>query len=136
MKTTPIVIALLAACLSGCTAQAGGASTAPRREFTLRTGAVDGHLAYVGMGGTIDGQVNPDLVVQSGDMVRIELVNGDGASHDLAVDRLGARTPLGMVRDKAVSMTFKAGKSGVYPYLCTVAGHRQAGMEGRLVINP
>lgn len=41
-----------------------------------------------------------------------------------------------MARDKTVSMTFKAGKSGVYPYLCTVAGHRQAGMEGRLVINP
>ncbi len=123
-------------CLSGCTAQAGGSFAAPHREFTLRTGVVDGRLAYVGMGGAIDGQVNPDLVVQSGDIVRIALVNGDGASHDLAVDRLGARTPLGMARDKTVSMTFKAGKSGVYPYLCTVAGHRQAGMEGRLVINP
>ncbi|MFN3335060.1 MAG: plastocyanin/azurin family copper-binding protein, partial [Caldilinea sp.] len=38
--------------------------------------------------------------------------------------------------EQTVGVTFTADASSVYAYLCTVAGHRQAGMEGRLVVTP
>ncbi|RIK32162.1 MAG: nitrite reductase, copper-containing, partial [Chloroflexi bacterium] len=91
---------------------------------------------YVGVGGEIEGLINPDLSVQAGNIVQINVLNGDGVSHDLALPALGVQTALGMARDKMVSVTFKADQSGVYPYTCTVSGHRQAGMEGRLVVAP
>jgi len=33
-------------------------------------------------------------------------------------------------------IVFTVGKnqSGTYPYFCTVPGHRQAGMEGKLIV--
>lgn len=119
--------------LAGCGAQAE--ANAPERVFTLRTGVADGRLAYIGVGGAIDGIVNPDLTVHRGERVRIDIVNGDGASHDLALPDLAVQTPLG-TKDRTVGVTFAARASGVYAYLCTVAGHRQAGMEGRLAVTP
>lgn len=35
---------------------------------------------------------------------------------------------------QVVDITFTAEQSGEYVFYCTVAGHRQAGMEGRLVV--
>jgi nitrite reductase (NO-forming) len=127
-----LVIGLMA---GGCT-PSPAVSAAPRHQFTLRTGVADGRLAYIGVGGAIDGLVNPDLTVRTGDSVRIEVLNGDGIPHDLALRDLNTQTAQAMARGKTVSMIFTAGKSGVYPYICTVAGHRQAGMEGRLVVTP
>jgi hypothetical protein len=47
-------------------------------------------MVYVGIGGAIEGKVNPDLGFQPGDIVEINLVNGDGVLHDL----LNACSPL------------------------------------------
>ncbi|MCL4861406.1 MAG: cupredoxin domain-containing protein [Caldilineaceae bacterium] len=131
-KNSLVLLLALMLALAGCRAQAA----APDRTFTLRTGLAEGRLVYVGVGGEIEGLINPDLSVQAGDMVQINVLNGDGVSHDLALPTLGVQTALGMARDKMVNVTFKAGQSGVYPYICTVSGHRQAGMEGRLVVAP
>jgi len=128
-----LLLLCLSLILAGCRAQAD-AST-PEQVFTLRTGVADGRLVYIGVGGAIDGVANPDLTVRSGERVRIDIVNGDGISHDLALPDLARQTPLG-TKDRTVGVTFTAHTSGVYPYLCTVAGHRQAGMEGRLVVTP
>ncbi len=136
MKIQYILTVLLLFCalaLAGCGERA---NQAVDHVFSLRTGIVEGRMAYIGVGGAIEGQVNPDLTVRTGQRVRITIVNDDGASHDLALPDLAARTPIGMGRDKAVSVTFTAGRSGSYPYLCTVSGHRQAGMEGRLLVTP
>jgi nitrite reductase (NO-forming) len=35
----------------------------PRAMFTLRTGIAQGKMVYIGKGGSIDGQVNPTLMV-------------------------------------------------------------------------
>lgn len=91
-------------------------------------------MAYIGVGGAIDGQVNPDLTVQAGQRVRIAIVNGDGVSHDLALPDLGRQTAAVMGKENTSALTFTASEAGVYAYVCTVAGHRQAGMEGRLVV--
>lgn len=145
METRAILLSLLALCLlivAGCgSSTAEGKSApeqegAPRREFTLSTGIVDGRMVFVGVGGDIDGMVNPELTVRAGDAVHIELVNGDGMTHDLAVPDLHVQTAPAMGKGNTVDVAFTARQSGVYAYICTVAGHRQAGMAGSLVVTP
>ncbi|QLQ04660.1 MAG: hypothetical protein HZY76_00165 [Anaerolineae bacterium] len=74
--------------------------------------------------------------MKAGERVRIELHNGDGVTHDLALPGLGRQTPLVMGKESVTALTFTAEASGVYTYLCSVSGHRQAGMEGRLLVTP
>lgn len=102
--------------------------------FTLKTAMLQGKMVYIGVGGEIDGLVNPDLVVQTGAVVRIVLINGDGMPHDLAIPDLSVQTSLVMNQDQTAEALFDARQSGVYDYYCTVAGHRQAGMEGKLTV--
>lgn len=137
MKTVTLLGILLllgSLVLTGCGDQVD--ASAVDQHFTLRAGMVEGRMAYIGVGGTIDGLANPDLTVKAGQWVRIELINDDGAAHDLALPDLGRQTPLLMGQGKTASFTFKASDSGAYLYFCTVSGHRQAGMEGRLVVTP
>jgi nitrite reductase (NO-forming) len=137
MKRTLLLITLFCAgllALAGCTGQAG--AEAVDQTFTLRTGMVDGRMAYIGVGGAIDGLANPDLTVQAGQRVRIELVNGDGPAHDLALPDLARQTALITGKGTRASVTFTATAGRAYAYFCTAPGHRQAGMEGRLVVTP
>ena len=60
--------------------------------FTLRTGIAEGRMVYIGVGGDIDGAVNPTLVVHEGETVQINLINGEGAEHDIVVDQYAARS--------------------------------------------
>jgi nitrite reductase (NO-forming) len=118
-------------------AESGEVLSSTLEEFTLMTGIVDGRMAYVGMGGEIDGLVNPDLVVEPGSSVVITLLNGDGMQHDLVIPDLDFRTPLVSSKDDKIGVVFEVGEeqSGTFPYYCSVAGHRQAGMEGRLIVS-
>src|SRR5690625_7090204 len=57
----------------------------PDVTFTLRTNIANGKLVYVGDTGEIEGQINPDLRVPENAVVQINVINGDGAIHDIAV---------------------------------------------------
>jgi nitrite reductase (NO-forming) len=106
-------------------------------DFTLQTSMVDGRMAYVGRGGDIDGIVNPDLVVHAGAAVRVTVINGDGMPHDLSIPDLGLRTSLINNKDDSAELSFTVSETqeGTYAYFCTVSGHRQAGMEGKLLVH-
>ena len=117
-------------------AQAIASTPMASEEFTLQTAMVDGKMVYLGVGGEIDSMVNPDLVVAEGVAVVIELVNGDGMPHDLAVPELGAQSTLLISKAQVTTLQFTSEKSGSYAYYCTVSGHRQAGMEGKVVVSP
>lgn len=56
-------------------------------EYTLRTimGQVP-PMAFIGVGGDIDGQINPVLTANVGDTVQIIVINGDPVLHDLKID--------------------------------------------------
>lgn len=70
----------------------GAAHSAPDTVFSLRTGISGSRLVIIGDGGAIDGEINADLTVNSGDLVEVTLVNGDGAEHDFVIDEFDART--------------------------------------------
>ncbi|MFQ8432600.1 copper-containing nitrite reductase [Amaricoccus sp. W119] len=99
-------------------------------SFTLRTGIAEGRMVYIGVGGTIDKQVNPTLTVHEGELVQIILINGEGAEHDIFVDQYGARSSLVIGKNASSTFSFRATSPGEFAYYCTIAGHRAAGMEG------
>ena len=91
-------------------------------------------MAFVGLGGDIEGVVNPTLRVNDGDVVQVSLINNDGIEHDVVFPEFNAGTDR-VNRKGASSVTvFRADKSGESLYFCSLPGHRQAGMEGKLVV--
>lgn len=130
---------LMAALLMPLTAMAAaGDSTSadysPDVTFTLRTAVAEGKLVYIGQGGTIDGKVNPTLRVELGDMVQINLINGDGALHDIVADAFNSKSDRISGQESSSVMAFRATKEGEFAYWCSVPGHRAAGMEGKIVV--
>lgn len=106
----------------------------PDVTFTLKTGIADGKLVFIGETGAIKGRINPDLNVPEGAVVQINLVNGDGAIHDIAVPEFGVDSDNLSVKDASTTVVFRATKSGEFQYLCTLPGHMAAGMVGKLVV--
>lgn len=140
MLFVPIAMLILTACTSQSSkvarADTAGTSRSVTVEFSLQTAMRDGHIVYVGSGGGIEGVVNPDLVVRPGDVVRVILTNTDGMLHDLFISDLGVRTsPVTRIGERA-AIVFELSDTppGIYAYYCTSPGHRQAGQEGRLIV--
>src|SRR5262245_7281823 len=104
--------------------------------ITLRSGIAGGRMVYIGVGGEIDEQVNPTLQVHEGETVQINLINGEGAEHDIVLDQYAARSGRVQGKGASTSLVFTADKTGEFIYYCTIAGHRDAGMEGRLRVLP
>ena len=105
-------------------------------EFTLQTMAEGGKLAYRGIGGQIDGIVNPDLIVHPRDVVRVILINGDGMPHDLFLPDFNAKTSYVAKIGERTEMVFEVSERqpSTYVYYCTVTGHRRAGQEGNIIV--
>jgi nitrite reductase (NO-forming) len=110
----------------------------PGIRYTLRSGIADGRMVYIGVGGAIDGQVNPVLSAAQGQVVQVTLVNGEGAEHDIVFDGQGpgGTSPNIVGRGSSTSIAFVAGKAGDYNYFCSIPGHRLAGMEGVFLVTP
>ncbi len=130
-----IILVLLSA--AGCKpgdAEGRAAEDDVQREYRLRTALVDGQMAFVGAGGPIDGLVNPELAAVEGETLRIVLLSEDGMMHDLHIPDLQVKSAPLMGRNDEAEVVFTAGDAGSYSYYCTISGHRQAGMEGTLLV--
>lgn len=104
--------------------------------FTLRTGVAEGRMVYIGVGGDIEGQVNPELSVHQGETVQLNLINGEGAEHDVVIDELAIRSARVVGRGASTTLALMADQPGDFTYYCSVPGHRLAGMEGHLKVLP
>lgn len=100
----------------------------------LTTGFDNGRFVFIGVGGDIDGIVNPDLNIELGDTVVLNLIGGDGLEHDLAIDEFGVQSDKVVAPGAVTTVTFRADQAGTFDYYCTIPGHRQNGMEGRVRI--
>jgi nitrite reductase (NO-forming) len=106
----------------------------PDVTYTLRTDIADGKLVFVGETGAMKGKVNPDLVVPEGAVVQINLINGDGAQHDISVPDFGVTSNKLNEKGSGTAVVFKADKKGEFKYICTLPGHVQAGMIGKIIV--
>lgn len=84
---------------------------------------------------TIDSQsffFIPDVVeVKTGEKVKLHIrSSGD---HTFVINELGIniQTPAG----KTTTVEFTPDQKGAFKYYCSISGHREAGMEGTLVVN-
>jgi nitrite reductase (NO-forming) len=105
-------------------------------RFTLRSGIADGRMVYLGVGGEIDGKVNPVLTAVEGQVVQLTLINGEGAQHDISFPDQNTTSPRVTGKGSSTTIAFRADKSGDFVYFCSVPGHRQAGMEGQFLVTP
>ena len=110
----------------------------PGLRYTLRTGIAEGRMVFIGVGGAIDGQVNPVLSAAEGQGVQITLINGEGAEHDIVFADQEATARSGHITGKGAStnIAFRAGKAGDYIYFCSLPGHQLAGMQGQFLVTP
>ncbi|MDM9584816.1 MULTISPECIES: copper-containing nitrite reductase [unclassified Nostoc] len=108
----------------------------PDVAFTLRTAIGEGKLIFTGQGSKIDGQVNPNLTVSVGDVVQITLIDGDGdgAEHDIIIPDFKVQSGRVKRQGAASIVTFQADKEGTFTYLCSIPGHKEAGMIGQLIV--
>ncbi|HSO12503.1 MAG TPA: copper-containing nitrite reductase [Anaerolineales bacterium] len=107
--------------------------TGPVVEYTLESNIVDGKMVFIGKGGGIDGQVNPALKADIGNMVKVTLFSGDGAGHNFYLDEFGAKSADVSGLGNSISVEFIVDKDGTFSYYCNIPGHRQAGMEGKFI---
>jgi len=117
-------------------AQAMSGHDMPTASFTLRTGIAQGKMVFIGKGGDIEGRVNPDLNVHEGDVVQITLINGEGAEHNVVLPDVRASSQHVIGPGASSVLVFRAANIGSFAYFCTIAGHREAGMQGMLRVTP
>lgn len=110
----------------------------PGLRYTLRTGIAEGRMVFIGVGGAIDGQVNPVLSAAEGQDVQVTLINGEGAEHDIVFADQEATAHSAHITGKGAStnIAFRAGKAGDYLYFCSLPGHQLAGMQGQFLVTP
>lgn len=128
-----LVAPTIAAEVSAAATQ-GTVTFRPDITFTLRTSIADGKLVFIGDTGAIQGKVNPDLQVPENAVVQINVINGDGAIHDIAVPEFNAKSDHFMGQGSSTAIVFRANKNGTFEYLCTLPGHKAAGMFGKLIV--
>jgi nitrite reductase (NO-forming) len=108
--------------------------TGPIVEYTLESSIADGKMVFIGKGGEIDGQVNPDLKANLGETVKVTLFSGEGAGHNFYLDEFGVKSADVTGLENSVSVEFVVDKEGTFSYYCAIPGHRQAGMEGKFIV--
>ncbi|MFW6053335.1 MAG: multicopper oxidase domain-containing protein, partial [Persicimonas sp.] len=99
------------------------------KEFTL-----EAYMSgYKGVSGDIDGEINPDLKVDKGDTVKVTLINKENMAHDFAVEGPDLKSESLMKVNERTTLEFTAESNDTY--FCSIPGHRQAGMEGKIVVS-
>src|ERR1051325_2767240 len=131
-----LIAALVSACGSAAKNESSATTTEGKSvEYALMTNMVDGKMSFVGVGGGIDGVVDPTLSANVGDTVKITLKSGDGVEHDIAFPDFNAKSEHLGGKGSSVTTQFIADKAGSFAYNCLVAGHKEAGMEGKLEVS-
>jgi nitrite reductase (NO-forming) len=103
-------------------------------SFVLGTALTEAGFRWMGKDGSITQVENPPLIVKLGQTVSVEIVNEDGIEHDFAIPALGVGGKAIATKGERTSVTFVADKVGTFEYICKVAGHKEAGMWGTLVV--
>ena len=101
--------------------QAGGGPTAKAQNGTLQIPAdPNGQLAFA----TTKASAPPGKLT-------IEAPNKSGTPHDIVIDGKGHGA---VVQNGGVSKFTASFDAGTYTYYCSVPGHKQAGMQGKLTV--
>jgi len=126
-----LFIILIGLLVSAC----GQTNQQNKISYELKTGLADGKMVFIGVGGEIDGVINPPLKAKAGDIVEIKLVSGEGSEHNFAMPDFDVDSPHVNGQGSSITIDFGVDKGGTFPYFCNIPGHRQAGMEGKFIVD-
>jgi mono/diheme cytochrome c family protein len=105
------------------------------KNYILTTGFENGELVFLGVGGDINGIINPTLHADPGETITVMLVNGGEGEHDIYFPNLKIKSERVTEKGKSVSVTFTVPNREVeLEYIDSVANHAQIGMVGVLQI--
>jgi len=93
-------------------APSAGVTYVPDASYTLRSGIAEGRMVYIGVGGAIDGKVNPILTASEGQVVQLTLINGEGAEHDIVFPDQNAKSPRVTGKGASTTIAFRASSDG------------------------
>ena len=135
VASIPLAIAAVAAVVGAGPSVA--AQTVPNstsqeaiKRFVLKTGVADGKMVFL----DLQGKTNPTLNASVGDTVEITISSGEGAEHDIVIPQLNVHSKHFNGQSGPTKVRFRVTQPGTFTYICSVAGHRQIGMEGSLVV--
>jgi nitrite reductase (NO-forming) len=114
----------------------GVAETGVTVEYTIST--IVGQtppMAFTGVGGDIDGIINPTLKANVGDRVIVTIINGDPVEHDFVIPDLAVHSEHLTTQGQEETVEFIADTPGTFKFICSVPGHEQIGMLGMLEIS-
>ncbi len=75
-----------------------------------------------------------ELSAKVGETVALRFDNTHNAPHSFDIDELNVHVQAAPGQERLIR--FQAATAGTYTFYCAIPGHRQAGMEGRLVVEP
>lgn len=118
MRLAPIAAAaglalILAACSGGATAApTTGSAAITLTEFKYAPG---------------------NLEVKAGEPFKLSVKNAGQVEHDFTIDSLGLKVSLkaGQAADRQI----KALEAGTYEIYCSIPGHKEAGMKGKIIVS-
>jgi len=128
------IAVLISACGSATKSESTITTEGKTVEYSLMTAMIDGQMAFLGVGGGIDGVRNPTLSANVGDTVKITLTGGDGVEHDVAFPDFNAQSEHITGKGSTSTFEFVADKPGSFHYNCMLAGHKEAGMIGNFEV--
>lgn len=125
-----LILLMFAAVLSAC---GGSKAEISSKEFILTTDLKNGEFLFLGVGGDINGEVNPTLTAEPGETITVVLVNGGWGKHNIYFPALQVETDTVSEKGETTSVTFKVPSSETeIEYYDSVANHAELGMEGIL----
>lgn len=121
--------------LVGCSKGSGNAANAETMNLTIEN-MTFGHK---------------ELAVPKGQTIKLVVENRDSQLHDFSIDKIpaqvkeehgdmhdmGGKKPdvhVSVAAGKTGEVTFTPTEAGTYSFYCTVQGHKEAGMQGQLVV--
>ncbi len=125
------LIGLVLVTLAACTAN----QERVNKEFILTTVLHEGKPAFLGVGGEINGQINPNLTVRPNDRVRIVLINGNTGKHQIVISATNAKSGIVSKPKEITSVTFQApATAGVLEYWDGIQTSTILRMKGQIVV--
>ncbi len=124
---------LFAAFLTACSRARSDVST---KNYIVTTGFEGGELVYLGVGGDINGMINPTLEARPGETITVMLVNGGEGKHDFFIPDIKVKSKRVTEKGESVSVTFTVPNKEVeLEYYDSVANHADIGMLGVLHVS-
>ena len=102
----------------------GAGTTSPQTQGEVRGITVEGdEYAF-----------SPEsITVEAGERIRLTFKNMGNLPHNFAIDELGISTKT-IAGGNSDTIEFTAETTGTFAFYCSIAGHRQLGMEGELEV--